>query len=145
MKDNALLVPATSCPRPFGGECSVKLDEAAFGRMLSLALDDLPAWVLDRLDNVVIVTEAWPSPQQMRASTLGRSGLLLGLYEGVPLTKRSRGYHLTPPDRITLFWGPLALQAQNQEQLVHLIRRTISHEIAHHFGFSENQVREAGL
>ncbi|MBC7316313.1 MAG: metallopeptidase family protein, partial [Chloroflexi bacterium] len=70
-------------------------------------------------------------------------GMLLGLYEGTPLTRRAH-YHLAAPDRITLFRGPLLLEAQRKGDLVGLIRRTIIHEVAHHFGFSEEQLRQLG-
>lgn len=117
-----------------------------FDRLVDSALDDLPEWVQRGMQNVVVTVAEWPSREQIeavRARSPGRSaGLLLGLYEGVPLTRRTRGYHLAAPDRITLFRGALLHQAQSGEDLRRLVRRTIIHEIAHHLGFSEQQLHE---
>mgnify|MGYP000872511005 FL=1 len=118
----------------------------AFEILVEQALDDLPAWVQERMENVAIVVAEWPSAEQLRAlrarpGSRG-TGMLLGLYEGVPLTRRTHGYHLAAPDRITLFRGPLLRQARDGADLRRLIRRTIIHEIAHHFGFGEQQLRE---
>ena len=71
--------------------------------------------------------------------------MLLGLYEGVPLLKRGRGYHLAAPDRITLFQLTIQSQVSTPEQLIKLIRRTIIHEIGHHFGFDEAQLAKLDI
>ena len=112
------------------------LDAEAFEELVAQALDDLPDWVRAHLDNVAVVVAPWPTAAQRRSARV-QEGLLLGLYEGVPLTQRGRGYNLIPPDRITLFQGPLELTARHRRDLLRLIRRTVIHEIAHHFGFSE--------
>ncbi len=120
---------------------------SAFDRLVDRALEDLPAWVRERMENVAIVVAEWPTAEQLRAVRTRQGerpvGMLLGLYEGIPLTRRSY-YHLAAPDRITLFRGPLLLEAQREGDLVGLIRRTIIHEIAHHFGFSEDALRKLG-
>lgn len=118
----------------------------AFDLMVERALDDLPAWVQERMENIVIIVAEWPTPEQLRALRTRPGsrapGMLLGLYEGVPLTRRTHGYHLAAPDRITLFRGPLLRHARDGADLRRLIRRTIIHEIAHHFGFGEQRLRE---
>jgi predicted Zn-dependent protease with MMP-like domain len=116
------------------------LGATKFEELVAQALDSLPEWVREHLDNVEVLTASWPSPSQLATAGIGRGALLLGLYEGVPLTKRGRGYNLVPPDRITLFQGPLELQALDDKSLIQAIRRTIIHEIAHHFGFSEEHL-----
>jgi len=120
---------------------------SAFDRLVERALEDLPAWVRERMENVAIVVAEWPTAEQLRAVRARQGerpmGMLLGLYEGIPLTRRAY-YHLAAPDRITLFRGPLLLEAQREGDLVGLIRRTIIHEVAHHFGFSEEQLRQLG-
>jgi len=118
----------------------MRWESSRFEELVIRALNSLPEWVREHMDNVEVLVAPWPSPDQLAAAGLGRNALLLGLYEGVPLTQRGRGYHLVPPDRITLFQGPLELRARDEETLIQAIRRTIIHEIAHHFGFSEEHL-----
>jgi predicted Zn-dependent protease with MMP-like domain len=114
-----------------------------FDELLDQALADLPAWVIARMDNVVVEAAPWPTrSQQQRAR---RAGLLLGLYEGVPLSRRGRGYHLAPPDRITLFSMALQYISDDEPDLVRHIQRTVAHEIGHHFGMSEQELHDAGV
>lgn len=118
----------------------MKLTAAAFETLVARALDDLPAWVQERMDNVAVVVMPWPSREQMRSVGVRRGRLLLGLYEGVPITRRGRGYNLVSPDRISLFQGPLELVARGPDDLVRLVQDTVIHEIAHHFGFSDDDI-----
>jgi predicted Zn-dependent protease with MMP-like domain len=108
-------------------------------------VNELPEWVHEHLDNVSIVVQPWPSHHQLHTSGTPTDQTLLGLYEGVPLTRRGGGYHLVVPDRITLFQRPLELEAGDLETLRRLIARTVLHEIAHHFGFSEERLQSLGL
>jgi len=114
-----------------------------FDELLDQALVALPEWVTTRMDNVVVTSAAGPSGEQQRR--VRRRGALLGLYEGVPLSHRGGGYHLTPPDRITLFRGALQWLANDEADLVRLIRQTVVHEVGHHFGMSEDELRAAGV
>jgi len=97
------------------------------------ALDSLPPDLRRRLSNVEIVVEQEPPP-----------GLpLLGLYQGVPLTRRSSAYSGVPPDKITLFGGPLGrLYGQDEAVLQAQVRRVVLHELAHHFGISDERLVE---
>ncbi|MHB1295436.1 MAG: metallopeptidase family protein [Anaerolineae bacterium] len=118
------------------------LGEDAFEHLVSQALDDLPEWVQRHMDNVAVMATAWPSAAQLRAAGIGRGHLLIGLYEGVPLTHRGRGYQLVPPDRITLFQGPLEQVAASVPDLVRQIRHTVIHEVAHHYGLSDEEIAQ---
>ena len=126
------------------------LSQPAFEALVEQAVDGLPDWVHAHLDNVVILVQPEAGAEERRVRGTGPGYDLLGLYEGVPLTQRGRGYQLVPPDRITLFQHPLERQAAREgsaashEALVQVIRRTIIHEIAHHFGFSEEHLRDLG-
>ena len=90
-----------------------------------------------KLDNVAIVVEDWPRPDHAR----GR--LLLGLYEGIPKPKRGYNYSMVLPDKITIFKGPIELVARGNEQMIkNLVLDTVWHEIAHHFGISDERIEE---
>ena len=74
-----------------------------------------------------------------------RPGTLLGLYEGIALTHRSPlSYMGAMPDRITIFQEPICRRAGNEDELVSLVRTTVIHEVAHHFGISDTRLHELG-
>ncbi len=110
-----------------------------FERLVETAIASLPAELLGYLDNVQIVVEDVPP-----AAPLGEEDeILLGLYEGVPRTERGFGEGLLP-DRITLFRRPLEARARTQQQLAEVVRDTVVHEIAHHFGIDDDHLDELG-
>ena len=111
-------------------------DERQFDEWVSAALEELPPWVQEHLDNLMVAVAPWPTAEQLQAVGVRRPLDLLGLYEGVPLPRRGRGYHLVTPDRITLFQHPLEAHARGAA-LVRLIRRTVVHEVGHYLGFSD--------
>ena len=97
------------------------------------ALDSVPPDLRERMSNVEIVVEEEPPPGQR----------LLGLYQGVPLTRRGSHYAAVPPDKITIFRGPLVrLYGHDAERLRAEVRRVVLHEIAHHFGISDQRLIE---
>jgi len=111
---------------------------ADFDQIVEQAFRRIPARFRRRMQNVAVVVEDEPPPQRGRiASTL------LGLYEGRPLAYRgvSEGFQL--PDRITIYQGPHERMARNREDLERLVEQTLWHEIAHHFGMNEREVRAA--
>lgn len=103
-----------------------------FDALATRALERIPGRFRRKLDNVVIVVE--PEPR--------RPGLL-GLYEGRPKTERSVTEGFSLPDRITIYQGPHERMARNLAHLEQIVAETIWHEIAHHFGMDERQVRAA--
>ena len=122
----------------------VHLSRPAFEALVVEALDSLPAPFLEALENVEVVVESEPTRSQLRAAGV-RSGTLLGLYEGVPLTDRSSAYGMVVPDRITLFRRPIASMAENDDAARRIVRETVIHEIAHHFGISDERLDELGV
>jgi predicted Zn-dependent protease with MMP-like domain len=97
------------------------------------ALDSLPADLRAQMSNVEIVVEEEPPPGQR----------LLGLYQGVPLTRRGSYYGGVLPDKITIFRGPLVrLYAHDPERLRREVSRVVLHEVAHHFGISDERLVE---
>ncbi len=112
-----------------------------FEELVADALDAIPPDLAAHMDNVVVLVEDWPTPEQLG----GRPGTLLGLYEGVQLTQRSPiNYAGVMPDRITIFRGPLSERSRDEADLAHQIRVTVIHEIAHHFGIDDARLRELG-
>ena len=120
------------------------LEEREFEALVEEALADLPDEILQHMDNVAVVVADWPSPIQLEKAHVPQSAQLFGLYEGVPLTQRGVHYNLVPPDRITIFRGPLQVSFGLRAALRNQIRRTVVHEIAHHFGIGEQRIRELG-
>lgn len=105
------------------------------------ALDSLPENLGRAMENVAVVVEDWPTPAQLG----DRPGTLLGLYEGIALTHRSPlSYMGAMPDRITIFQEPICRRAGNEDELVSLVRTTVIHEVAHHFGISDTRLHELG-
>lgn len=117
------------------------MDRGRFEQLVADALDSIPEELGRMMDNVAVFVEDWPTRRQ-----LGRhSGTLLGLYEGIDLTRRSPlSYGWVMPDRITVFRGPITAIAQSEEQLVELVTTTVIHEVAHHFGISDARLEELG-
>lgn len=95
------------------------------------------------LDNVSIVIEDEPSAEQLLKLQMRPGHTLFGLYEGVPLSKRGSGYSLVLPDKITIFRQPIQQASRNASDVRRIVRQTIWHEIGHHFGMDEAQVRQA--
>jgi len=113
-----------------------------FERLVAEALEELPEEFQRRLDNIDVVVAAKPTRDQMEGAGIGPHQTLFGLYEGVPLTKRDRGYHLVLPDKITIFQRPMEAVCRTNEEIRNLVRRTVMHEIAHHFGIGDERLRE---
>jgi len=102
-----------------------------FEKLVAEAIEDLPEKIRKKMDNVEIVVEKG-SPY----------GPFLGLYQGVPKTSWARGFGMRLPDKITIFQLPLERAARSKEELKEIVKNTVWHEIAHHFGFNEKGVRE---
>lgn len=117
-----------------------------FEELVEEALHEIPDALWNAIDNIAVVVENWPSQQQMRSVGMRRGNLLLGLYEGVPLTQRSHSYGLVAPDVITIFRGPIlrVCPRGDADAIRAQVRRTVLHEIAHHFGISDERLHELG-
>jgi predicted Zn-dependent protease with MMP-like domain len=115
-----------------------------FEQLVAEALDSLPPDIQEKLENVEVVVEWRPSPAHMRRMGLGAGQTLFGLYEGVPLTERTSGYGLVLPDKITIFRQPIEAYCQSDQEVRRTVRRTVLHELAHHFGISDERLRELG-
>jgi len=120
------------------------MDRESFERLVAKAVEDLPEEFLLRLENIDIVVEDYPTPDQMRHLGLGRGETLLGLYEGVPQTRRGGHYGLVPPDKITIFQQSIEAKCRYGGSISAEIQRVVKHEIAHHFGISDTRLKQLG-
>lgn len=112
----------------------------AFERIVSEALEGLPSELGESISNVDIVVEGRPSREVAEAE--GQD--LLGLYQGIPLTERGEGYFGVLPDRIVLYRHNIERQARSNRDLKEIVRRTVIHEFAHHFGIDDDRLEELG-
>lgn len=128
--------------RKSGRQMVERARKARFERLVAHALRGLPPRIAGMLQNVAIVIESEPTQQQL--ATLRSGETLFGLYEGVPLTERA-GYNFALPDKITIFRGPLERECGSDHEIEREVRITVLHEIAHHFGFDEDQMADLGL
>ena len=113
------------------------MDSQTFQRMAMEAVAALPPAIRAELKDVIVVIEPRPEGRNVRPG-----GLLLGLYEGVPLTAWGRDYNGKPPDKITLFMEPIEQVAGVPEEIPRVIRETVWHEVGHYFGLDHTQIRK---
>ena len=113
-----------------------------FEALVVRAIDNLPPEFQRKLENVDIVVENWPTPRQLRQVKHSHPIQLLGLYQGVPQTRRGRRYGLVLPDKISIFQKPIEAQCRFNDEIEAKIGEVVRHEIAHHFGLDEKTLRK---
>jgi predicted Zn-dependent protease with MMP-like domain len=118
------------------------MDRYQFESIVFKAIEALPEEFRGKLENVDIIVEDWPNAEQLRRLKIRHRSQLLGLYEGVPHTKRGRGYSLVLPDKITIFKKPIEMKCRSDKEIETEIGRVVRHEIAHHFGTVESTLWE---
>ena len=122
------------------------MDLDAFAQLVSEALHSLPQEFLDRLENVQVDIEEWPSREDLLDTGLSPRAKhsLLGLYHGVPVTDRG-AYYMAFPDRISIYQKPIeAMAGPDEGEIREQVRRTVIHEIAHYYGIDDDRLRELG-
>ena len=115
-----------------------------FEQLVVQALDALPEFFQQKLQNIEVVIADWPTPAERRAVGLKPGQLLFGLYQGIPLTKRTSHYGLVLPDKITIYRLPIERVCRTRAQVIARVQHTVKHEIAHHFGISDDRLRQLG-
>jgi predicted Zn-dependent protease with MMP-like domain len=111
----------------------VSLSIEQFEELVTDALDGIPADLRANMENVAVVVDDVSPP-----------GSLLGLYEGVPLTKRGNHYSASVPDRITIYMATICSSCTTTQEVVELARKTVIHEVGHHFGIDDQRLKELG-
>ncbi|OGL61247.1 hypothetical protein A3H10_00845 [Candidatus Uhrbacteria bacterium RIFCSPLOWO2_12_FULL_46_10] len=114
-----------------------------FEKLTEEALDEIPEKFHKLMDNVVILVEDNARPEHGQEIGIRKNEVLLGLYQGVPQTHRGPHYSMVPPDRITIFQNTIEKFGRTPAGIRQLVKDTIWHEIAHHFGSDERRVRKA--
>jgi predicted Zn-dependent protease with MMP-like domain len=121
-----------------------QLDRASFETLVAEALDSLPDYFREKLDNVEVVVETCADRETLRMAGLQSPMELFGFYHGIPLTERSHGYNLVLPDKISIYQRPIEYVFRTPEAIRAQVQRTVLHELAHHFGISDDRLREMG-
>lgn len=117
----------------------MQLTDQEFDVLISRAMDELPQSYIKGLNNVAIVMADDPTQEQREKMKL-EDHLLLGLYEGVPLTARGSGWSGMLPDKITLFKNQILQVVHDEPSLFEQIKRTLWHEIAHYYGLDHDRM-----
>lgn len=132
-------------PSPgFATLIAVRLTPERFEELVARALEELPEPFAGALQNLEVVVEDRPSAHDLDAARVRPHCTLLGLYRGVPLSRRGHGYHMVTPDVIVIFREPIERLARDEADLIARVRRVVRHEIAHYFGISDDRLREIG-
>lgn len=116
------------------------ITDEQFEAMINRAMDELPQAYIANLNNVAITYADTPTEAQLMKQGVRAGHLLLGLYEGIPQTQRGAGYTFVLPDKITLFKLPLLQVSHDEPSLFEQVKRTLWHEIAHHYGLGHDSI-----
>ena len=111
-----------------------------FEKLVKEGIEAIPEKFLNRLKNVDIVIEDEPTIHQLNELKSKKNSLILCLYEGIPQTKRQH-YGQVLPDKITIFKKPIEKIATTEEEIREIVKNTVWHEIAHHFGLDEEEIK----
>ncbi len=111
----------------------VTLTVAEFRGLVADALDGIPPKLGSAMENVAVLVDDTSPP-----------GRLFGLYQGIPLTERGAHYSAVAPDRITIFMATICRACRSEQEVVALVRKTVVHEVAHHFGIDDAHLKEWG-
>lgn len=113
--------------------------------MVAEALDNLPKVFQDALENVEVVIEDEPTPDQSRSVDSPRKLLVLGLYQGVPLVRRGHHYGQVLPDKVSIFKKNIERICETNEDIKRVVTHTLQHELAHHFGISDQRLKDLDI
>ena len=117
------------------------MTDEQFDTLITRAMDELPEEYIRNLNNVAITYDDNPTDEQLAKQGVREGSWLLGLYEGIPQTGRGAGYMMVLPDKITLFKHPiLEVSGEDETSIFRTIKRTLWHEMAHHYGLEHSHI-----
>lgn len=119
---------------------SMRVPPEEFEALVEQALEGLPEEFAELLDNVAVMVEEEPDPEDLEAMGMELGEELFGLYLGVPLSERDSYYMGAMPDRVILYRGPILRACENRRQVIREVRDTLVHELGHHFGMEEEDM-----
>lgn len=123
-----------------GGTLShMRVPPEEFQALVEQALDGLPDEFADLLENVVVMVEDEPDPEDLEAMGLDPDEELFGLYQGIPQDERGT-FYMGLPDRVFIYRGPILRACDNRRQVIREVRDTVVHELGHHFGLEEEDM-----
>jgi predicted Zn-dependent protease with MMP-like domain len=118
------------------------MERQKFEWLVARAVESLPEEFRTKLENIDVVVQEQPTPGQLSEARLKRGETLLGLYQGVPLTRRGEHYGMVLPDKITIFQKPIETRCKDDAEVKAEIMRVVQHEIAHHFGIGDARLNQ---
>lgn len=124
---------------------SFSITREEFEEIVFKALDELPQEFRDKLENVDVVIEDSPSKEVAAQIKGAHKCLILGLYQGIPLSKRTHDYGMVMPDKISIFKKNIEMTCKTKDDVTKTVTHTLQHELAHHLGISDDRLRELGI
>jgi predicted Zn-dependent protease with MMP-like domain len=119
------------------------MNKDEFENIVAQGIEAIPEEFISKMNNVVIVAQDRPTAEQMRKLKVRKGWTLFGLYEGVSQLDRGINYGGVLPDQITIFREPIEESAKSLREIKEIVKDTVWHEVAHHFGFDEKRVRKS--
>ncbi|HTG33848.1 MAG TPA: metallopeptidase family protein [Thermoanaerobaculia bacterium] len=118
----------------------MRIPPEEFEALVEHALEGLPEEFAELLENVAVMVEDEPDPEDLQALGMEPDEELFGLYQGVPLSDRDSFYQAAMPDRVFIYRGPILRFCRDRRQVIREIRDTVVHELGHHFGMEEEDM-----
>ena len=118
------------------------MEEKKFRKLVTEAIDELPDSFKEKIDNLYVVVDDFPSREVLQGQRLKSPYAILGLYQGIPVKKRGVSYTNVLSDRITIYQKPIESLCKNDDGVKEKVKEVFRHELGHHFGFSEKELAE---
>lgn len=118
------------------------METSELERLVRKSLMEMPKNIRKAMDNVAVVISQIPNEFELKQTGIRYGATLLGLYQGVPKTVWGRNFGMRLPDKITIFQRPIEMIAHTDEEIIKLVKNTVWHEVAHHFGYDEKEIKQ---